>query len=126
MTDQSTLKTLEQVDDAAANALAALIADCWPRDREGLPRLALTAALLRELLVPISRGLLRGPLDQDWTYRPGGYCMKTPADPGLRALMRYGALLVELCYTARDAAEVIAQAGLPPVSGVGTRGEAWP
>ena len=89
------LLTPEEAEDAAAGALASLIYDGL---RHWLPRAGRTA------LVAVCREVLRGTLDEDYSRRPGGYCMKAPTDPTLRALGKFGARVVELSYTARDPA----------------------
>jgi hypothetical protein len=88
-----TLPSLEVAEDAAAFALAGLI-------RDGI-RSWLPVAGYADLVV-VCRELLRGRLDEDYSRRPGGYCMKVPTDPTLRALGKFGARVVELSYTARD------------------------
>jgi hypothetical protein len=91
------LPTVEQAEDAAASALARLIWDGLHRrgwdDRDGL--------FLSDF-VTACRELLRGPLADDGTRRPGGYCMKAPTDPTLWALGRFGAQLVEISYQVRN------------------------
>lgn len=95
MSDMNDLPTIDQAEDAAANALARLI---WhgldPRDLVAMPT----------RLPGVCRELLRGPLAEDYSRRPGGYCMRSPRDPTLRAIGRFGARVVELSYTSRDPA----------------------
>ena len=57
---------------------------------------------LEEEMVLACRELLRGPLAEDGSREPGGYCMKAPTDPVLYELGRFGARLVELSYTVPD------------------------
>lgn len=90
------LPTLDQAEDAAANALARLILD-------GMDHRGGTDRPLVETLRLVCRELLRGPLDEvggSMYRRPGGYCLKAPTDPALRALGVFGARVVEMSYTA--------------------------
>jgi len=118
--------TPEQAEDAAASALATLVVVALLEDPKAEQlndygwRVRTLARELgtthRQIMVRACRLLLRGPLDEDYSRRPGGYCMRAPADPALRELGRYGARLVELSYTARDASQALLEAGpLPEV-----------
>jgi hypothetical protein len=103
------LPTLEQAEDAAATAMAELLMDALERSRCSGPRPWNEEPGLEDY-VNACRELLRGPVDEDYSRRPGGYCMRAPRDPGLYALGRYGARLVELSYTARDLARALEEA----------------
>jgi hypothetical protein len=100
------LGTPAQAEDAAANALARLFCVALARQIPGneggggFPPDTFTSPGFT-YIVAACRELLRGPLDQDWTYQAGGYCMRSPTDPTLRALSHFGASLVELAYTTR-------------------------
>ena len=87
--------TVEQADDAAARALMRLIQAGYGRK---LP------------LIDICRELLRGPLTEDYSRKPGGYAMRGPVDPTLIEIARLGARLVELSYTVRDPVRALAEA----------------
>lgn len=107
MTDRDTvtaepLPTLEQAEDAAARALARLFCQALAEEvvGPGVFPFGADAAPGFEYIVGACRALLRGPLAEDYSRRPGGYCLRSPADPTLRALGRLGARLVELSYTA--------------------------
>lgn len=93
------LPTIDQAEDAAAEAMASLLWDamdaCPP---SGVP------------LLYACRELLRGPLAEDYSRRPGGYCLRAPRDPRLAALLHAGALIAELAYTVRDPERAIAEA----------------
>jgi hypothetical protein len=98
------LPTLAQAEDAAANALGQLIGQ-GIEDRMAEPGTPLSVAA-RET----ARELLRGPLAEDYSRRPGGYCMRAPTDPVLRAIAHVGARMVELSYTVRDPVRALAEA----------------
>jgi len=96
------LPTVGQVEDAAASAMARLLwsaleARGWRDDPDtqdiGTPVLEDFAGACRDLL--------RGPLAEDYSRELGGYCMKSPTDPTLRALGHLGARLVEISYQVR-------------------------
>jgi hypothetical protein len=117
------LPTIEQAEDAAANALGRLI--CQGIAAHSAEPGSTGIDAVRET----ARDLLRGPLDEDYTRRPGGYCMRAPADPVLREIGRLGARLVELSYTVRDPARAVAEArwlfddlGRVPVSAAASDG----
>jgi hypothetical protein len=78
------IPTSADAEDAAARALMRLI-------QSGLGA--------GKPLLTICRELLRGPLDEDGSRVPGGYCMKAPTEPELIEIGRIGARLVELSYT---------------------------
>jgi hypothetical protein len=96
------LPTVGQAEDAAANALAGLIADALT----DYPTEIVSPATLRV----ICRDLLRGPVDEDYSRRPGGYCMRSPTDPTRRAIGHLGAQLVERSYMTTDPARALALA----------------
>lgn len=99
------LPTLDQAEDSAANALADLICqgiESRTRDQR---------TTFEEAVRETARDLLRGPLDEDYSRLPGGYCMRAPADPVLREIGQVGARLVELSYTVRDPDRALAEAG---------------
>jgi hypothetical protein len=96
------LPTLEQAEDAAARALAALILGGvrWRLADDHLTTLREASNAAVECAVrDTCHELLRGPLAEDYSRQPGGYCMRAPTDPTLRAIGRLGARLVELSYT---------------------------
>ncbi len=98
------LPTLKQAEDAGAVALAQLFCEALARAAVGpgeyppgtfeSPGFAYIVAACRELL--------RGPLADDGSRRPGGYCIRAPTDPTLRALGILGARLVEISYVVRN------------------------
>ena len=85
----SDIPTSAEADDAAARALMRIL-------QAGLGQ--------RRPLIDICRELLRGPLLEDYSREPGGYCMRAPSDPTIHEIGRIGARLVELSYTVRDPA----------------------
>ena len=96
------LPTLEAAEDAAAAAMASLIGIALA-GYEG-------EEVSRRALVEVCRDLLRGPVAEDYSRELGGYCMKAPTDPTLRALGVLGNRLVELSYTARNPHKALAEA----------------
>jgi hypothetical protein len=116
------IDTVGQAEDAAATAMAHLLVEALARAADvSVLDLALDGGTFGiESLVWACRDLLRGPLAEDYSRRPGGYCMRAPTDPTLRALGVFGARVVELSYTARDPIKALAEirtiwdaAGLP-------------
>ena len=106
------LPTVDQAEDAAANALGRLM---WDAMADRLPRLWLEEsewypAPTVEDFIAVCRALLRGPLAEDGTRRLGGYCMKAPRDPRLAALLHTGAQIAELAYTVNDPHRAYARA----------------
>jgi hypothetical protein len=100
------LITNDQAEDAAATAMALLLEEVLTRRRPDRPAMEVYPAPLAipwPDLVAACRVLLRGPVAEDLSRRPGGYCMRAPEDPQLYALGRLGAHLVELSYTSRNA-----------------------
>jgi hypothetical protein len=98
------LPTLAQAEDAAANALGQLIV-------QGIEsHIAEPETTFEVAGRETARDLLRGPLAEDYSRRHGGYCMRAPIDPVLRAISHVGAGMVELSYTVRDPARASAEA----------------
>ena len=99
------LPTVDQAEDAAANAMARLLVETTGRYFEHMPDEQIADAIRLAC-----RDLLRGPVDEDHSRQLGGYCMKAPTDPTLRALGVLGNRLVELSYTTRDPQKAMAEA----------------
>jgi hypothetical protein len=98
------LPTPQQAEDAAANALGQLIV-------QGIEsRMAEPGTTFDVAARATAHDLLRWPVDEDYSRRPGGYCMRAPIDPVLRAIAHVGAGMVELSYTVRDPARALAEA----------------
>ena len=95
------LLTVDQAEDAGATALAFLITEGLNQFRSRLPAGDRGRSVAFADLTAVCRDLLRGPLAEDGSRRPGGYCMKARTDPTLRALGRFGATAVEISYTDR-------------------------
>jgi len=102
------LPTVDQAEDAAANALARLIWD-GTRSRSRSPICAEWADAGdpgRSNLVATCRELLRGPVVEvaipGVGHIAGNYWLKSPTDPTLWALARFGARVVEITYELQD------------------------
>ncbi len=106
------LLTVDQAEDAAANALADLLVQALERQDvcffDELDHDA--GARIRDGVRAACRELLRGPLDEDYSRQLGGYCMKAPTDPTLRGLGHAGGLIVEMSYTSPKPSDAVARA----------------
>ena len=98
------IPTLAEAEDAAADGLADLLLRGLAA--RGRPQ----PAEARPALVAVARELLRGPLTEDCSRKLGGYCMKAPTHPTLRAIGWLGVKLVELSYTSRNPDRATAEA----------------
>ena len=105
------LLTVDQAEDAAASAMASLLWMALQARGWIDPESPGTDIHLHRDLVEACRTLLRGPVAEacgiDQPHL-GGYCMKAPTDPTLRALGRLGAQIVELSYTVGDPVRAMA------------------
>jgi hypothetical protein len=106
------LPTNDQAEDAAASAMAHLLVEALARAADvTVLDLALDGGTFGiEGLVVACRELLRGPVAEDYSRQPGGYCMRAPTHPTLQLIARTGARLVEISYTVPTAFRAMVEA----------------
>jgi hypothetical protein len=98
------LPTLQQANDAGVNALADL---AWELLES---HLAEPGVSFRDAVWETARDLLRGPVGEDYSRRPGGYYMRPPTHPVIVAIADVGVRLVEMSYGVRDPARALTEA----------------